>query len=126
MVGLTALWMPIVVSAVFVLIALSIIHGLVGWHKGDMTGVPGEAKFMETMRGLNVQPGDYRFPFSNSVEEMKTPEFEEKMRQGPVGIMSIRPNGDINMGKLMGQWFAYSLLIAVFAAYITGRTHGVG
>jgi hypothetical protein len=28
MVGLSALWMPIVVSAVFVFIALSIIHGM--------------------------------------------------------------------------------------------------
>ena len=29
--------------------------------------------------------------------------------------MSIRPSGDINMGKLMGQWFVYSLFIAVLA-----------
>ena len=28
MIGLSALWMPIVVSAVFVFIALSIIHGM--------------------------------------------------------------------------------------------------
>ena len=40
MVGLSALWMPIVVSAVLVLIALVIIHGMLGWHKGDMTAVP--------------------------------------------------------------------------------------
>jgi hypothetical protein len=31
MVGLSALWMPIVVSAVFVFIALSIIHSMLGW-----------------------------------------------------------------------------------------------
>ena len=48
-----------------------------------MTAVPGEAKVMETLRGLNVRPGDYRFPYSNSVDEMKTPEFEEKMKQVP-------------------------------------------
>jgi hypothetical protein len=57
---------------------------------------------------------------------MKTPEFAEKMKQGPVGIMSIWPSGDINMGKLLGQWFVYSLFIAVLAAYITGRTRGLG
>jgi hypothetical protein len=118
--------MPIMVSAVFVLIALFIIHGLLGWHKGDMTAVPGEAKVMETLRGLNVQPGDYRFPHGNTVAEMTAPEFVEKMKQGPVGIMSIWPNGEINMGKMMGQWFVYSLFIGVLAAYITGRTHGPG
>ena len=126
MVGLTALWLPIVVSSVFVFIALSIIHGFLGWHKADMTAVPGEAKFMEMVRGLSVRPGDYRFPYGNTTAEMTTPEFEEKMKQGPVGVMSIRPSGEINMGKLMGQWFVYSLFIAVFAAYLTGRTRGVG
>ena len=104
MVGLSALWMPIVVSAVFVLIALLIIHGLLGWHKGDMTAVPGEAKVMETLRSLNVQPGDYRFPYGNSTAEMTTPEFEEKLKQGAVGIMTIWPSGGINMGKMLGQW----------------------
>jgi hypothetical protein len=48
------------------------------------------------------------------------------MKQGAVGIMTIRPNGDINMGKLFGQWFVYSLVIGVLAAYLTGRTHGPG
>lgn len=33
---------------------------------------------------------DYRFPHGNSVEEMKTPEFAEKMKQGPVGIIADR------------------------------------
>lgn len=121
MVGLAALWMPILVSAVFVFIALSIIHAMLGWHKGDMTMVPGEDKVMETLRGLNVQPGDYRFPYSNSVDETKTPAFAEKMKEGPVGFMSILPSGDVNMGKLLGQWFVYSLFIAVIVAYVTGR-----
>lgn len=126
MVGLSALWMPIVVSAVFVLIALLIIHGMLGWHKDDMIAVPGEAKLLETLRGLNVQPGDYRFPYARTTEEMTAPEFVEKMKQGPVGIMSIWPNGEINMGKLLGQWFVYSLFIAVLVAYIAGRALGLG
>lgn len=126
MIGLSALWMPVVVSAVFVFIALALIHGMLGWHKGDMAAVPGEAKFMEMVRGLSVPPGDYRFPFSTSVEEMKSPEWDEKMKQGPVGSMSISPSAPINMGKLFGLWFLYSLFIAVLAAYITGRTHAHG
>ena len=126
MVGLPALWMPIVVSAVFVFVALSILHMLPGWHKRDMTAVPGEDKVMETLRAMNVQPGDYRFPFSNSVAEMETPAFLEKMKQGPVGNMSIQPSGDMNFGKLMGQWFVYSLVIAVIVAYVTGRTRAQG
>src|SRR5205823_6098081 len=96
MVGLGALWMPIVVSAVFVFVALALIHGLLGWHKGDMSAVPGEAKVMETLRGVNVPPGDYRFPYGSTTKEMTSPEFIEKMKQGPVGVMSISASGEIN------------------------------
>jgi hypothetical protein len=126
MVGWVALWMPIVASAVFVFVALSVLHMLPGWHKKDMTAVPGEAKVMEMLRGLDVQPGDYRFPFSNSVDEMKTPEWDEKMKQGPVGVMSIQPSRPTPMGKMFGQWFVYSLLIAALAAYVAGRANGPG
>ena len=126
MVGLAALWLPIVVSAVFVFIALMVIHMVPGWHQDDMTAVPGEDKVLDTLRGLNLQPGDYRFPFGRTVEEMTTPEFEAKMKAGPVGNMSILPSGDMKMGRMMGQWFVYSLVIAVIVAYVTGRTHARG
>lgn len=126
MVGLSALWMPILVSAVFVLVALFLIHGLLGWHRGDMAAVPGEARVMETLRGLNVRPGEYRFSYGNTTKEMEAPEFVERMRQGPVGTMTIRPSGEMHMGKMTGQWFAYSLVVAVFVAYLTGRTRGPG
>ena len=86
MVAMSALWMPIIVSAVFVFIVLMLIHGLLGWHKGDMTAVPGEAQVMEMLRGLNVKPGDYRFPHGTTTAEMTTPAFEEKLKQGPVGV----------------------------------------
>lgn len=126
MVALSALWVPIVVSAVFVMITLVIIHMIPGWHQGDMSAVPSEAKVMDTLRALNIPPGDYRFPFGNTTAEMTAPEFVAKMNAGPVGVMTIRPNGELNMGKMFGLWFLYSLVIAVFAAYVTGRTHSAG
>src|SRR5689334_3008710 len=126
MVALSALWVPILVSAVFVLIAYTIIHKLTGWHKSDMADVPDEDTVMATLRGLNVQPGEYRFPYGNTTKEMEAPAFVEKMKTGPVGTMTIRPSGELPFGKMMGQWFAYSLLIAVLAAYITSRTRGPG
>ncbi len=126
MVGLFALWMPIAVSAVFVLIALFIIHGMLGWHKGDTRAVPGEAKAMEALRGLNVRPGEYRFPHGSTTAEMTTPEFIEKMKEGPVGTMTIWANGEINMGRMIGQWFVYSLFVGLLVAYLTGHTRGPG
>jgi len=102
MVGLPALWMPIIVSAVFVFITLMLSHMMPGWHKHDMMAVPGEDKVLETLRGLNVQPGEYRFPYGNTTAEMTAPAFVEKMKTGPVGTMTIRPNGELPFGKMMG------------------------
>ena len=33
--------------------------------------------------------------------------------------MTVLPNGVFNMGKSLTQWFLYSLVISVFAAYVT-------
>ena len=126
MVGPSALWMPIAVSAVFVTIALLLIHGALRWHRADMAALPGESQVMEMLRSVNLKPGDYRFPYGNTVEEMTAPEFVEKMNTGPVGIMSVWPNGEINMGKLLGQWFAYSLVVSALVAYVAGSTHPRG
>jgi hypothetical protein len=126
MVGLFALWMPIVLSAVFVLVALFLVHGLLGWHRDDMSAVPGEATLLETMRGLNVPPGEYRFPYGRTTQEMTAPEFVERMKRGPVGSMTIQPNGESNMGRQLVLWFVYSLVVAVLVAYLTGRTRAPG
>lgn len=126
MVGLVALWKPILVSSVFVMITLVIIHMIPGWHQGDMAAVPGEAQIMQTLRQLNIQPGEYRFPYGNTTAEMTAPEFVEKMKTGPVGMMTIRPNGELNMGRMFGLWFVYAVIIGVLAGYVTGRTHGAG
>ena len=67
MIGLVALWLPIVVSAIFVTIALIVVHMLPGWHKSDMAAVPGEDQVMATLRGVNLQPGEYRFPFGSTM-----------------------------------------------------------
>ena len=40
MVSLTALWLPIVLSAVFVFIASSIIHMVLGFHNSDYKKLP--------------------------------------------------------------------------------------
>ena len=126
MVGLTALWTPILVSAVFVFITLAFVHMVPGWHQRDMSAVPAEDKVMETLRGLNVQPGEYRFPFGTTTREMESPVFVAKMKAGPVGILTIRPSGELPFGRMMGLWFVYSLLVAVLTAYVTGHTRGPG
>jgi hypothetical protein len=45
----------------------------------------------------------------------------EKFKQGPVGFMNLMPSGPPAMGRNLGLWFVYCLLVGLFAAYLTGR-----
>ena len=126
MVGLSGLWMPIVLSAVLVFVMSSIIHMFLGWHAGDFTAPPRQDDLADAMRPFNLQPGDYMMPKPASMKDMGTPEFLEKHKKGPVVIMTVLPSGSVGMGKQLGLWFVYSLVVSLFAAYLTGRTHGMG
>lgn len=126
MVDLTALWLPIVLSAVIVFVASSLLHMVLQLHKGDYQKLPDEDKLMEAMRNAGVGPGNYHFPHCAGPAEMKKPEMMEKIQKGPVGLLNIIPNGPPNMGKYLGMWFLFCLFISVFAAYLAGRTLPMG
>jgi len=118
------LWLPIVVSAVFVFIASSIVHMCIPMHKGDHRQLPGEEKLLADMRAQGLAPGDYMFPFCSSMKGMGTPEMIEKYKQGPVGFITVLRNGPPAIGMGLVQWFIYSLLISTLAGYVT--MHGLG
>jgi hypothetical protein len=55
---------------------------------------------------------------------MKDPEFQRKMKEGPAAFMTVAPAGDWNMGRSLGLWFVYCLIVSLFAAYIASRALG--
>jgi len=121
MVSLSSLWMPVVVSAVIVFFASSIIHMVLKYHQSDFGQVPSESEFLAAVGRFNIPPGDYSFPRAESMADMKTPGFAEKMMRGPVGMMTVLPNQMPAMGKSLFQWFVYCLIISIFAGYVTSR-----
>jgi hypothetical protein len=126
MVGLAALWLPIVLSAVAVFVASSITHMVLRYHWSDFQGMPGEDGVLEAMRKAGVQPGNYNFPHAKSMAELKEPEVCKKWEQGPVGMLYVMPSGAPAMGKSLAQWFLYSLVVGFLVAYVAGRTLGPG
>ena len=122
MVPVTALWLPILLSAVIVFVASSIIHMVLPFHKSDYRKLPEEDRVLDTLRAAGVTPGrTYHFPYCTH-KEMKSPEVVERFKRGPVGLLTVIPSGPPAMGKYLGQWFLYCVLIGVFVAYLTGRT----
>jgi hypothetical protein len=116
--ALLDLWFPILLSAVFVFIASSVLHMVLPIHKSDMKQLPGEGDVLEAMRSQSVTPGEYMFPCPADMKDMESPEFIAKQEQGPVGFMVVVPNGPYGMGKALLQWFVYSIVVAAFVAHI--------
>ena len=115
---LADLWMPILVSAVFVFLVSSVVHMLLPIHKGDLQPLPDEDAVLAAMRRTEIAPGEYMLPGAKTKKEMCSPEMRAKCEQGPVGTLIVRPRGVPSIGLALAQWFAFSLLISVFVAYV--------
>jgi hypothetical protein len=121
MVPVYVLWLPILLSAVAVFILSSIIHMVLRYHANDYKSLSNEKQVMDDLRKQNIPAGDYHFPHPKNMKDMKSPEFIEKMKQGPVGIMTIMKRTSPSMVKELLMWFIYAIIVGIFAAYIVSR-----
>jgi hypothetical protein len=126
MISIVSLWLPVVLSAVFVFLLSWLIHMLLPWHRGDFRKLPSEDEVADSLRRFSIPPGDYMLPCGTGPESMKDPKFKEKFEKGPVVILTVRKPGPLNMGSHLLQWFIYCAIVSVFAAYVAGRSQGEG
>jgi hypothetical protein len=120
MVSLSALLPAILLAAVIVFVASSIIHMAPLWHANDFPKVPREEELLQALRPFAIAPGDYFLPRPGR-DEMRSPEFKDKLAKGPVAVMTVLPNGPINMTRNLLQWFVFLLVVSFFVAYITSH-----
>src|SRR5207245_848563 len=80
-------------------------------HKSDYPKLPNEDRVMDALRPLAIPPGDYMMPRPSSREEMRTPQFVEKLKKGPVLMLTVWPGGSMSMGKQLVQWFVYAVVV---------------
>ncbi|MDD5543965.1 MAG: hypothetical protein PHX83_12400 [Acidobacteriia bacterium] len=126
MVPLMSLWIPVLLSAVIVFIASSIFHMVLPFHHNDIRRLEKESEIQEALRRFSIPPGDYGLPMPASMKAMKSPEFIEKRKAGPVLFMTVIPNGPPTMGSSLALWFVYSVVVSIFSAYIAGRALRAG
>ena len=120
MVTLGMLWLPIVVATVLVFVASNLVWMVLPHHKKDTRRLPDEAAALEVLGKQGLTPAVYRFPWAE-MSEMKKPEVVEKFARGPVGLLTVIPSGPYNMGKSMGAWVAYIVVISVVIALVAQR-----
>jgi len=124
MISLTQLWLPIVLGAVFVFAASSLVHMVFRWHTSDYRKLANEDEVRVALR--KAAPGQYTVPHCLGPKEAQAPEMRQKFAEGPVAVLRVLPNGAPAMGKMLGQWFALNLLVCFLTAYIAAHTLAAG
>jgi hypothetical protein len=126
MIAIPALWMPIVLSGIAVFLVSSILHMALKYHAADYKRIPNEADALAGLSKAALPPGYYHFPYCSSMKEMNSPEGLEKLRRGPVGMLTVLPNGPMAMGKTLGTWFIDYLVVFRFVGAAAFLAYGVG
>lgn len=119
------LWMPILLTAVLVFFASSLIHMVFKWHNSDYRKFDNEDEVRAAVRA-STPPGQYCFPHCVDMKDMASEEMMKKFTEGPIGFVTISPAGPPTMGKKLVQWFIYSLLIAAIAGCLTFGAYPAG
>ncbi|MGH9424500.1 MAG: hypothetical protein ACRD3J_31295 [Thermoanaerobaculia bacterium] len=123
MVQLSALWVPILVSALFVFIASNVLWMLLPfWHRSDSGKLPDEKAAIDALK--SAKSGQYIVPCLDWGKA--TPEEREAMQRGPIAYVLLRNPGDFSMGKTLVLWFLYSLIVSFFVGYLAGHTLAPG
>ena len=115
-----SLLLPIVLASVAVFILSTIIHMAMPWHKSDYGNVPNDDAAIAAIQSLNLAPGDYAVPNPRLPGGGKNPNFIAHFERGPAFHMTVIPPGGMHMGKYMGPWFGFMLLISAIAGWVTG------
>ena len=105
MVPLIDLWLPILSVRRVVFVASNLVHMVLRYHKTDYSPVPKEDEVMAALRPFSIPPGDYMMPRAGSMQEMKSPAFQEKWKRGPVVVMTVMRSDHNFMGRTLVQWF---------------------
>ena len=120
MVSALSLWLPILLSAVFVFIVSSVIHMVLNYHGNDYQAVPSEDDVMDALRSFDIPEGEYFLPHVSDAKQRGTDEFKAKIEKGPVAFLTVIPGG-YNMGGKLAMWFLFSIIVGLFAAYLAGH-----
>ena len=116
-ISLLQLWLPIVLGTGVAWIASGLIHMVVKYHNADYQQLTNESEVMDAVRNGSPKLGLHTFPYCIDMKEMNDEGVQQRFKTGPVGFVTIMPNGLPNMGKLLGQQIAFFFVGCVLIAY---------
>ena len=110
------LLIPIVLCTIALFFASFLSWMVLQFHKQDWLQMPGEDKVVEALRAAGVGPGNYMIPGVCDHKEMQSEAHQAKLKQGPVGVVTIFPG--LTMGRNLGLTVVYFFVTSVCLAYL--------
>lgn len=120
--GIIDLWLPILVSAVVVIVMSSLVWMVFPWHKSDFKKTNDEEAVRTALKGFST--GLYMVPYCTDLSELKNEAVAKKYIDGPQAYITVVPNGLPNLGPKLAMSYAYQVLVSVLCAYVVSRTMG--
>lgn len=117
---LISLWLPIVLASVAVFVVSFLLWAVLPIHEKDFSPMRDDKALCDGVRGANLPPGHYMFPYAANAAERKSKEFEARYKAGPSGVITIfRP---VNMGVNMLLTFATFVAVSFLIGYLLSIT----
>lgn len=116
---LTHLWLPIIACTGAVWVASCLAWMVVGHHKKDWKSIPNEAEFIQTVKNMGIEPGNYGFPEFRRCDGMSKEQKKamwEQMQHNPMGLMRVW--APISMGRNMVLTLLVYLTVSTLVGYL--------
>jgi len=121
-VPLGALVLPIVLSAVLVFVLSSLIHMVLGYHASDYTKLPEEDAVRAAIPAGQPRAEAVRDSVRQRRGGHEVGRVPAEDRRGPGGRAHHPATGEVGMGKALGVWFVYTLVVSTMVAYVGSAT----
>jgi len=122
---LLALWLPILLTAIGVFFASSLIHMVFKWHNSDYRALANEDEVRNALGSVKLNPGVYSTPHCTDMKDMQSDAMQQKFISGPVALITIRAPGAPAVGKYLLQWFILTIVVAALGALLALQTMGL-
>ena len=126
MVTITALWMPILVSAAVVFFVSFLMWMVLPHHRSDWAKVNDEDALRNVINDQKLGPGQYMVPYCINPKEMADPAMIAKFEEGPVGFFTLTPPTKPTMGGKILAGSAVYLVLSFFTGYLCSHTLEAG
>ena len=115
------LWLPILLSALFVFITSAAFWMVAPHHQNEWGKLPSQDAVLGALRAQPAVPGLYTLPGVNDPAERKDPAWRADVDRGPVAYVTLRPGGMPNMGASMAKSLLGNVVVSLFCAYVASH-----